>query len=382
MIVGLFGCLIVVALGIKAAFERWQLPPLMGYIALGWLLRITLMPIPHVSELTSLLIGFLAQVGIVFFLFQVGLETHVKKFIALVGRSGFVGICNILFSGLCAYGVTLLFHLSLIPALFVSVAMTATSIGVSLASWRRIDTEEGQFLLDLVVIDDVLGILLLSILMSVAPVLAGLNDLTLGADLLLVVVKLAGFLVVCALFSEFVEPKLMTWLSRYERMPDSMLSVLAISLLIAAVAEYLGFSLALGAFFAGIAFSRDPKAIRIDASLGPLLDLFVPFFFIGIGYLISLEAAWEMKGFALVLLAAAVVGKVLGTWIPSKMVGMGSLLIALSMVPRAEVALVIMEQGKQLGSWAVSEPLFSAVALVAFATSVITPFSLRWLRRD
>jgi Kef-type K+ transport system membrane component KefB len=154
-----------------------------------------------------------------------------------------------------------------------------------------------------------------------------------------------------------------------------------IAIIIAAVAGLAGFSVAIGAFFAGLIFSRDPKAVKAVSSFDSVSDLFVPFFFVGIG--LSMEPA-ALDGAVLVgatLVVVAVVGKLLGAAFPALVCAswQGALLIGVSMVPRAEITMIIMEQGRRLGGWAVPPEVFGGMVMVAAITSLAAPFALRWM---
>jgi Kef-type K+ transport system membrane component KefB len=150
-------------------------------------------------------------------------------------------------------------------------------------------------------------------------------------------------------------------------------------LIITAIASLLGFSLALGELFAGIVFSRDPKAVRVDAPFDSIYQLFVPFFFIGIGLQIAPDSLGLAAGFGAVLLIAAVIGKLVGAGLPAWPFDgwAGAWLLGVSMVPRAEIALVVVQEGRRLGPWAVSDEVLSAIALIVLATSLFVPLVLR-----
>ena len=141
----------------------------------------------------------------------------------------------------------------------------------------------------------------------------------------------------------------------------------------------LGFSEAIGAFFAGLVFSRDPQAVRIDASFDLLYELFVPFFFIGIG--LKIDPVNFLAGLSLgsILLIVAVLGKLIGAGVPAAIaVGWtGAILIGISMLPRAEIMMVVMQHGLQLGTWAVPSQVFAGMVVVSAATSIATPVLLR-----
>jgi Kef-type K+ transport system membrane component KefB len=191
--------------------------------------------------------------------------------------------------------------------------------------------------------------------------------------------KLIGFGVLCFLFSRYLELRLTGVLRKLEHSPDPMVTVAGIGFMIAAVAGLIGFSLAIGAFFAGLVFSRDPVAVKNKASFLPLYDLFSPFFFIGIGLKIAPQALTSAFGMGILLLAAAVLAKILADGLPLWIMdGVGSgALIGVSMVPRAEIAMVIMQRGLMKG--VVSPQAFGAMIVVCAATCTFSPMVVKSL---
>jgi Kef-type K+ transport system membrane component KefB len=158
-----------------------------------------------------------------------------------------------------------------------------------------------------------------------------------------------------------------------------MLVMVGVGIIVAAVAGMTGLSTAVGAFFAGLIFHRDPHTARYMDAFRPLHDLLAPFFFVGIGLHLAPEALGAVGGGGVVLFLVAVLGKVLGASLPAMaVVGSSSaLVLGLSLVPRAEIALVIMQRGLELGDWAVSPALFAQVVLVSAATVLLVPIALR-----
>lgn len=134
-------------------------------------------------------------------------------------------------------------------------------------------------------------------------------------------------------------------------------------------------------FFAGLVFSRDPEAVRFDASFDSIYELFVPFFFIGIGLKIVPNALLMGLGMGMVLLVAAIIGKLIGAGVPALLTTnlQGATLIGVSMVPRAEISTIVMERGLSLGDWAVPAQEFAAMVVVFAATSSVAPILLRSL---
>jgi Kef-type K+ transport system membrane component KefB len=162
-----------------------------------------------------------------------------------------------------------------------------------------------------------------------------------------------------------------------------MLAVSGIGIIIAAVAGLIGFSLAIGAFFAGLVFSRDPEAVKMEASFLPVYEFLSPFFFIGIGLKIDPDSFTTALSLGCILAVAAIFAKVIADGIPvSLMRGMsGGLLIGTSMVPRAEITMVIMQKGLSLGDWAVPQKAFGAMVVVSAATCIISPVAVRAMLR-
>ncbi|SCZ56176.1 Sodium/hydrogen exchanger family protein [Thiohalomonas denitrificans] len=253
--------------------------------------------------------------------------------------------------------------------------------------WREagtLDTTHGRLLLDIAELDDIVGIILMGLLLSVLPILLGNTnngDLwgTVGSGALLFFIKFFLFAVGCLLFARYLEKRLTSWSARFEPDTGLMLLVLGFGFVIAAVAGWLGFSLAIGALFAGLVFSRDPKAIQTEASFNDLYTFFSPFFFIGIGLDINPAALTGGLQLGLVLLLAAIAGKLLGAGLLAWpfLSGTGAILIGISMVPRAEIAMVIMHHGKAIGPEVVPDSLYAGMVLVTAATSLLAPLALR-----
>jgi Kef-type K+ transport system membrane component KefB len=159
--------------------------------------------------------------------------------------------------------------------------------------------------------------------------------------------------------------------------------VVGIGILIAGVAGLLGFTLAIGALFGGLVFSRDPDVVRMETLFEPIHEFFMPFFFIGIGLSMDPQSLLSATALGGVLLVAAILGKLVGAGGPAVFTAgwSGAVLIGISMVPRAEIALLIAREGQKLGNWAVPPEVYSAVVLVATVTCALVPIAVRQLLR-
>ncbi len=383
----LLGLLLVVDLMLQASLRRTAVPSVVVHLALGFALAVAEWRWGWIGVSGSGAIDFLASVGIVFLLFRVGLESHVSKLLENLRAASFIWITDVTVSGslgflAARYG----FGLELVPSLFVAVAMTVTSVGVGVAVWREeaaLESKRGQLLLDVAELDDVSGIVLMAVLFAVAPLLHDGNTETLAVSVgwttAGILIRLAVFALVLALFARFLEAPLTRLIGRLEPAPDRLITVVSVGLIVAAAAGALGFSLAIGAFFGGLAFSRDPEAVKLDAYFDPLYDFFTPFFFIAIGMRVDPGSLGEALPLGLLLFLVAAGGKLLGAGGGSLVVlqPRGAALLGVSMIPRAEIAMVIMQHGMLLGAWAVSERLFSAMVVVSLLTCLAAPIAIR-----
>ncbi len=351
----LTGTLVASAILTKWGLGKTAVPALVGYLLLGFLLRMTGTAAGFLTEGMVTHLGFLADIGVIALLFRVGLESDLKGLLGQLHNVPGIWLGNVLLSGVLGYvAAAYLLGLPLLPSLYIAVALTATSVAVPVAVWREaeaLESPNGELMLDTAELDDVSAILLMSLLFAAVPALqAGANGsllptiLATCGTLLLKLLLFGGF---CYTFSRFVEHRLTRVFKRIEPMPDPMLMLAATGSIIAALAGLLGFSIALGAFFAGLIYSRDPAAVTLNRPFVVLYNLFTPFFFISIGLHIDPQLVIAAVVPGAILLVAAVLGKFIGTVAPAyRRIGRtGSLLLGVSMIPGAEIAMVVMRHG-------------------------------------
>ncbi len=392
LLILLVGAATAAAIFIKSGLDRTPIPPLVGYFLLGMLIRMADERLGFFHEGAEEVFDFLAKVGVIMLLFRIGLESDLKGLLSQLRRASLIWVGNVAVSGgLGFFAAFYLLGLALIPSLVVAAAMTATSVGISAAVWEQenaLRSENGELLIDVAELDDISAVVLMALLFALLPELqdGGLSTAMLpqvGRIAGIFVLKLIAFGGLCYLFSRYLEPRLTGKFQTMTERPDMMLLVVSIGLMFAAVAALLAFSLAIGAFFAGLVFSRDPECIKREASIDPLYDLFTPFFFIGIGLSIdpgSLLAALRMGG---ILIGVAVLGKIIADGLPVlAMRGIqGAALIGVSMVPRAEISMIIMGKGLAMGGDVVPARVFSAMVMVSAVTCIGAPLVVRSLLR-
>ncbi|MBD3317401.1 MAG: cation:proton antiporter [Chitinivibrionales bacterium] len=387
----LVGLLVPFALLGKALARRVGMPPLTVWIMVGLVTRLTAEPLGLLNDNTEETLRFLSELGVAILLFRIGMESKLARLAGKLGQASLVWSGNVLISGLAGYATAYyLIGLEAAASIVIGVAMTATSVGVTVGTWReggKINTSRGQLLLDVAELDDVSSIVLMGLLFAMFPIITGQADgavaRTVFATTLLFVVRMAAFSLLCVLFARYLEGPITAGLTNLEHGPDPMLSVASMGLIIAAIAGIAGFSIALGAFFAGLAFSRDPEAVALDASFDPLYELFTPFFFIYIGMSLKLGHGTGFPAIAAILLIGAVGGKVVGAFIPGAVVlgRKDALLFGASLIPRAEITMIVMNHARASAPETVTATVYTAMTAVSIASCLIAPPVARHLLR-
>jgi len=392
VVILIVGGVIFLVMLIKSGLDRTSIPSLVGFLILGFLIRLLDEKIGFFTKGCSEIFAFFAKIGLITLLFRVGLESNLRGLMGQLRRASVVWIGDLLISGFIGF-VTAFYALNfhLLPSLIIATAFTATSVGISVSVWEEtgaLKSSQGELLIDVAEMDDISAVVLMAMLFSVLPNLeTGSNPALLpvvSKVLVIFLVELFAFGAICFLFSQYAESPITHFFRTLESPPDPMLVVVAIGFMIAAVADLLGFSLAIGAFFAGLVFSRDPDTVKMETSFLPLYSLFSPFFFIGIGLDIDPGIMGEAFGMGAILLVAAILGKLIADGVPvSLLAGINSgILIGASMVPRAEIAMVIMQRGLRLGEWAVPTKAYAAMVVVSAVTCTLSPLVVRSLLKN
>lgn len=392
VMIALLGAIIVITILLRSGFQRIGIPSLVGFLALGLVMRVGDMHLGFITGGVQGIFDFLATVGIVFLLFRIGLEANLAGLRRQMKSASVIWAGGVIANGVLGYVVaTFLLGLPLVQSLFVAVALTATSVAISVGVWeeaKALKSRMGQLLVDAAELDDISGIILMAVLFAIAPVLQegvvpGLPSV-LGKTAGLAIAKFIGFGALCLLFAHFAERHVTAFFRKLEARPGQTVVLAGFGLAIASIAGLLGFSVALGAFFAGLSFSRDPDAVKLDTPFSILYDFFAPFFFIGVGLSINPSALGGAMAMGFALLAVAVAAKMVGHGLPALAVTnrRGAVLLGASMIPRAEITMVIMHTGLTMGEWAVPGDVFSAMVLVSLVTAVVSPLLVeRLLKR-
>lgn len=386
--------ILLVAKIFGALFEKFGQSPVLGELTGGivfgpYALGIISLPLIgpifplHINEFglpVSSELYALAQLGAIILLFIVGLETDARMFVRYGPKALLIALGGVVLPFFFGAGLTVWFGLAaglLDPvALFMGAVMTATSVGITarvLSDMMRLDSHEGISILGAAVIDDILGILILALVLSLAKdQTGGISWSALGIILL----KALGFIGVISLLGLTFGKKLAKFLIKYEG-KVYLAAVTAICFLIAALAEKFGLAMIIGAYLAGILFSVTQLGYKLERNLTWLAHILVPIFFVVMGMLVDIRAMGGAIVFGLVLTLFAIIGKVLGCGLPAWFSGfnlLGSLRIGVGMLPRGEVALII--AGIGLASGIISQQIFGVSIMMTIITTMIAPIFL------
>lgn len=336
-------------------------------------------------------IRLMAGIGIILLLFEVGLETDVKRLVrtglesVMVALAGFV--LPLLFGFSLAYW---LFDLSLLVSLFIGGTLTATSIGITvrvLGDLKRQHSREGQIVLGAAVLDDVMGVVLLALLYEFS-IGGGVSLVNTGKVLIFVV----AFFVLAPAAAKLMSVVIKRFDASSEIPGLIPTTIVSLVLFFAWLAHAIGAPELLGGFAAGLALSRrfflpfgialhadEAFAERIETQMKPIVQLFTPIFFVMVGLSLNLrEIDWSSPFiwlFSLSLLAAAVVGKLFGALLLKEAWPI-RWMIGTAMIPRGEVGLIFAELGRE--SEIFSNEIYAGMVIVIALTTILPPFVMKW----
>jgi len=359
-----------------AVARRLGQPAVAGEIAAGMVIGPYLLGLVPEAEYQDIF----AELGVVFLLFIVGLETQPSGLWRVGRQAGAVAVLGIAVPFGLGFLALRLLHRSPAEALFVGAALTATSVGITarvLSDLGYTGTRVARVILGAAVIDDILGILLLAVVSGLAAGRVSVFELE------LLTAEALAFVVAALLIGRYAMRRIGPRLSRRAGGGSrSALFALAIALCYAfsALAGKIGLAAIIGAFFAGIIFAEIPEASDLRRSMDPIYVLLVPIFFVLMGTRVDTPRllSAEVLPLGLLITAVAIVGKLLGCGLAALPLGWrDAAAVGVGMTPRGEVGIVVALIG--LSSGAVATDVYSQVIMMSILTSLFAPSLLRKL---
>ena len=349
-------------------FERLRQPAVVGEILAGVVIGPSLLGWVSPSEVITIL----AEVGVIFLLFTVGLETKPQAIFRVGKRALMVAVLGVILPFIAGYFIALAWDGSSAEAMFIGAAMVATSVGITarvLGSMGLLDTETSRIILGAAVIDDILGLIILSLVSASSQ----------GTVSYTALAKTAGAAILFTAFVALIGSKIMTGLvPAIERLRLSkpffnLGLILCLGLSVASI--YVGVAAIIGAFLAGMALAEATEDnTKMQRLTSGITEFLVPFFLVNIGMQLELAVFRDLSviGLAVVITIAAVITKFvgcgLGAW---GMTRREMAQVGVGMVPRGEVGIVVAQIGLGLG--VISGHFFASVLFMAVATTLIAP---------
>ena len=348
-------------------FERLRQPGIVGEILAGILIGPSVLGWIAPGDVLSAL----ADLGAMFLLFRVGLEVKSSELLKVSGTAAVVAILGVISTLTLVWAVLSWSHTAQNEALFLAAALVATSVGITaqvLAARGLLELTASRIILAAAVIDDVIGLIVLAVVTSVAQSRWNLGELLLTAGLAI------GFTIVVAVWGAKALGAIAPRVEERLRVAESQFVLaLVLMFLFALLAVYSGIAAIVGAFLAGMALSEHTGPRVRDLTQG-VSNFLVPFFLANIGLYVNLSAfsSWPVVRLTLVLVLAVVISKVAGCGLGAMRLGrQNAVRVGVGMIPRGEVCVAVARVG--LGMGILGAGSYSMVVLTAVAAAVLAP---------
>jgi len=366
----------VVAKAAGEIFERLKAPAVLGEIVAG----IVLGPYALHLIVPTETIYSLAQLGAVFLLFMVGLQTQPQELIAVGHKALQVALAGMVVPFVAGFGYLFLRHQPAHQATFVAAAMVSTSVGITarvLRDLKVMHTYSARIITGAAVFDDILGMVLLALVVGLAS--AGNVH---WLELTVLALEAVGFTLLMIYIGPRFIQRVSPGLERMSTRHPQLILALAICLGLSAAAERIGLTAIIGAFFAGLVFAEYAHEWRLRPRMNAINEFLTPYFFFAMGAQLNVHAftrpVWMM---ASVISVLAILAKIIGGALPLLHENRRTALqVGVGMTPRGEVGLIIALIGLQMNM--ISQAAYGVVVFMTATTTLIAPPLMRLVFRQ
>lgn len=323
----------------------------------------------------------LAELGVVILLFEIGLETDLKKLLKVGGAALAVAVAGVVVPFGLGFAICRALGLEMLPSLVAGAAMTATSVGITarvLSDLGRLQDKESQIVLGAAVIDDVVGLVILAVVIGLTE---GREVTPLGIAATTGIAF--GFLAATLLIGRLVVPPIVRRLEKIDLPGTPTIFAVIMAFGLAWLADLSGSAMIVGAFAAGLLLHASPNAREFERGVAHLGHFFVPLFFVSVGAAVDLQALNPLDSanhqtllVGGLLIVAAIIGKFAAGYAPFWMAA-NKKVIGVGMVPRGEVGLIFAQMG--LAGGVFDAGLFGAVTMMVMVTTFFAPPMLKLL---
>ncbi|EHN59682.1 cation:proton antiporter [Oenococcus kitaharae] len=345
-----------------------NLPVVIGQLVVGVVIGPAVLNWVQPNDLTQIF----SEIGVVILMFMAGLESDLHLLRRFMKPSLLVAVTGMLLPLISFFAVGELFGLNRTESLFLALIFSATSVSITvevLKEMNRLNSREGITILGAAVADDILSVILLSLI----------SGDTGASNILRTIISQIAFFVILIAAARWLIPQLMKWSGIFDLRVSEVLMALILCFAFSYLADLMGLSSVIGAFFSGIAIGQTSFKQIINEGIQPIgYALFIPIFFVSIGLDLRLTGLIDDWLFFTILTIIAVLSKTLGAGLGARLFSFSyrsSLMIGFGMVSRGEMALIIAQIGFQ--DKLLSSDRYSAVIAAIFAATLIAPFLLR-----
>lgn len=355
--------------------RRVEIPEVIGQILVGIIAGPALLNWVHLNSMMN----EFQEIGVIILMFIAGLESDLSLLKKYLKPAVVVAIVGVVVPIAIMAPASYFFGFTILESIFIGVIFSATSVSISVAvlrEFKRLDSREGATILGAAVADDIIGVILLSIMISVVNQAEGkTGGQPLWAVLLLQVLFFGGtYLVV-----KWLAPYMMHLSERLLTVASPSVMAMIICLGMAALADYVGLSGAVGSFFAGIAVANTHRKETINRSFIPIgYAMFIPLFFVSVGLNMRIDRLNESFVFVIVMTILACLTKLVGCGTGAYLSGFNfnsSYVVGSGMIARGEMALITAQIGYQ--AHLLSSMYYSDVITVIIVATVLAPFILK-----
>lgn len=367
-------CVILVTTTLSSHFSRrFGIPAVIGQLVVGVLLGKGVLDLIH----PDLIIHDFSEIGVILLMFIAGIESDLSLLKKYLKPAILVAVFGVIFPVLLGWGTGELFQIDSIESLFFGIILAATSVSISvevLKELRALDTKEGSTILGASVIDDILIVLVFSLSLSFLT-----KDTTSSSNLPLMLIEQVLYFVGIYLLVKWIAPYLMKLSQRLFANSAIIIVSLVICLGMSYIADFVGLSSVIGAFFAGIAVGQTKVKDTVQTNVEALgYAVFIPVFFVSIGLEVTFDQFFDQLSFVLLFTFIAVFSKLAGGFLGAKISRFSNnsaLMVGAGMISRGEMALIILQIGNEAGL--VERRFYSPLVLIILLSTLISPLVLK-----
>lgn len=372
-------------------FSRLGLPGLIGEIIVGVIVANTaLAKWIHLdfgsddSDIYTVVYVF-SELGVIFLLFSVGLETKVKDLLGAGKPALLAAVLGVILPFVAGMALVMMTNGEMHAAMFMGAAMVATSVGITariIKDMKLMDTREARIIIGAAVIDDVLGMMVLAMVKGMSE--EGVSVV----DIAILAIQATAFVLGVILICKYVMPKVYDYFDKRKRkivsegkVPwsfNKLIMAVIVCLSMAAFAEFIGLAAIIGAFLAGMLFADHAWEWDLEHKIETLTTFFISFFFLSVGMQVDVNDLMNVSVLimAVIVILLALVTKFIGCGFGAKLGDKeldktGVHIIGVGMMPRGEVGIIVASIG--LVSGVLPSDLYAVVVLMSVATTIIAP---------